>query len=504
MSCPRLVIAATGSGVGKTSVTLALVRALARRGCRVQTFKVGPDYLDPTHLALASGRPCYNLDSWMCGSDYVRELFARKTADADVAVIEGVMGLFDGASADTLEGSTAEIARLLDAPVVLVVGVHGVARSLAATVKGFATFEPELRLAAVIANHCGSGRHADVLRDALSASGLPPLLGALPGDAFPTLESRHLGLHPAASDRLSVATLDAFADAFERNADVDVLTKLAEAVPPTWHLPPSTFHLPPSTSHLPPSTSHLPPSTSHLPPSTSHLPPSTSHLPPSTSHLTPSCLVTIAIARDDAFFFYYPDNLEALEERGAVLKPFSPLRDRSLPERADALYLGGGYPEAYAAELAANTPMLDSMRAFAAGGGAVFAECGGLMLLSQAIETLDGTVHAMAGLLPVRTRMCPRRKVLGYVEATLAGDCLFGSSGDNLRGHEFHYSEAVPPAADGQEGWEPAYLCRYRRAPDPVPVGWRRGRILAGYPHLHFASRPAAADRFVKQIGGRK
>lgn len=465
MSCPRLVIAATGSGVGKTSVTLALARALCRRGQRVQTFKVGPDYLDPTHLALASGRPCYNLDSWMCGPDYVRELFERKTADADIAVVEGVMGLFDGASANTLEGSTAEIARMLDAPIILITGVHGVARSLAATVKGFATFEPGLRVAGAIANHCGSDRHADILRSALSATGLPPLLGALPRGAFPTLESRHLGLRPAAPDRLSATTLDAFADALERHVDVDALTQLAETAP--------------SLSN-------------------------TSHLPPSTSHLTPSSPVTIAIARDEAFFFYYPDNLEALEAHGAVLKPFSPLRDGALPEGADALYLGGGYPEAYAAELAANTRMLESLRAFASGGGAVFAECGGLMLLSQAIETLDGTSYAMARLLPLRTQMCPRRKVLGYVEVTLAGDGLFGSNGDALRGHEFHYSEAVPDAVDGQEGWEPAYLCRYRRAPEPVPVGWRRGRILAGYPHLHFASRPAVADRFVKQLGGRK
>ena len=223
MSCRRIVIAATGSGVGKTSVTLALVRALVRRRLRVQAFKVGPDFLDPTHLALASGWPCYNLDGWMCGRDYVLDLFRRKTADADVAVIEGVMGLFDGASPDTSEGSTAEIARWLDAPVALVVGVHGVARSLAATVKGFAALEPDLKLCGVIANQSGSQRHAEWLSAALASAALPPLLGAIPRGAFPALPSRHLGLVTADRERLSPAVLDAFADALEQHAKVDAI-----------------------------------------------------------------------------------------------------------------------------------------------------------------------------------------------------------------------------------------------------------------------------------------
>jgi cobyrinic acid a,c-diamide synthase len=456
---PRIVIAATGSGVGKTSVTLALVRALTRRGQRVQTFKVGPDFLDPTHLALASGRPCYNLDGWMCGQAYVQDLFHRKTLDADIAVIEGVMGLFDGASPDTSEGSTAEIARWLDAPVLLVAGVHGVARSLAATVKGFAAFDPEVRVAGVIANHCGTERHAEWLSAALASSSLPPLLGAIPRGAFPKLPSRHLGLVTADRAHLSPATLDAFADALDRHVPADAVMTLAQAAPA--------------------------------------LPSNTQHLPPPTFAASP---VTLAIARDKAFHFYYPDNIEVLENHGARLIPFSPLADPALPEGVDGIYLGGGYPEEYAAELSRNTAMLDALRRFAAHGGAVYAECGGLMYLSQEIEMAGGERHPMVGILPFRTRMGSKRKALGYVEVTLTADTLLGRRGDVVRGHEFHYSELVD-AESPNDGWQTVYESRYRREPTPVRDGFRRGRVLAGYAHVHWASHPSAAGWFIKQMG---
>ena len=218
--CPTLVIAGTHSGAGKTSLTLALTRALARRGFAVQTFKTGPDFLDPTYLSLASGRPCHNLDGWMAGEEQVRSLFARATADADCAVVEGVMGLFDGADAESDTGSTAEIARWLDAPILLVVNVHGMGRSVAALVKGFVSFAPDLRFAGIVANHCGSKRHAAWIADALKAAGLPPLVGAIPRGAFPTLASRHLGLVTADGEQLSEATLDALADALEDHVDV--------------------------------------------------------------------------------------------------------------------------------------------------------------------------------------------------------------------------------------------------------------------------------------------
>lgn len=446
MGSARIVVGATGSGAGKTSLVIALVRALVRRGLRVQTFKVGPDFLDPGHLALASGRPCYNLDGWMCGRDYVLDLFGRKTEDADIAVVEGVMGLFDGAAPEHSQGSTAEIARWLAAPVLLVADARGVARSLAATVKGFATLEPDLVLAGVIANRCGSRRHADWLAAALASAALPPLLGAIPRAGFPALPSRHLGLVTADSALLTPATLDAFAHGLEQHASLDDILRIARGALPL--------------------------------------------AAPTGASVPAPVRATIGIARDRAFHFYYPDNLEALEAQGVRWVPFSPLADPRLPDGLDAIYLGGGYPEEQAAELAANTAMREDLRRFAAAGGAVYAECGGLMYLAAGIETGDGRRYPMTGILPVWTRMLPSRKALGYVEVTFRTRTMWGQPGDKVRGHEFHYSEiidACPPA-----DWRMAYEVSHLRAPAAVPEGFQRGRILGSYVHLHCASRPAA------------
>ncbi len=251
-NCPRLVVAGTASGVGKTSLVLGIIRALARQGLRVQTFKVGPDFLDPTYLARASGQTCYNLDAWMSSPEYVRRLFARAAADADLAVIEGVMGLFDGASPDALEGSTAEIASLLRAPIVLVVNAHGAARSLAATVKGFAEFEPGVSVAGVIANQSGSSRHAAWLSEALAAAALPPLLGATPRGSLPPLQSRHLGLATANETVLDEATLDALADACVEHLDMPRLLEIArsEALGKCQEARASSPPLPPGATNL--------------------------------------------------------------------------------------------------------------------------------------------------------------------------------------------------------------------------------------------------------------
>lgn len=461
MSVPRIVIAGTGSGVGKTSLALGLVRAFARRGLRVQSFKVGPDFLDPTHLTLASGRTCYNLDTWMCGSEYVRSLFQRTTTDADIAVIEGVMGLFDGASPDSSEGSTAEIAATLRAPILLTVNAKGSARSIGAMIKGFDSFEPDTRIAGVIANHVGSQRHVAWLTDTLSSSTLPPLLGGVPADALPSLPSRHLGLVTATPNTLTPAILDALADAVEKYVDLDAVLKLAR-----------------SAKTIPE--------------------PHAGGTPASASAGTDRP-VTIGIARDEAFHFYYPDNLECLQALGARLVYFSPIHDTRLPESLGAVYLGGGYPEECSPALSQNTGMLDSIRQFAGSGGTIYAECGGLMYLSQGIETLDGTNHAMTGLLPFRTRMCSRRQSLGYTEITLERNSMWGVEGTTLRGHEFHYSEIIDPAAT-HEAWQPAYQIQYRRTTETNSGGIQRGNILAGYVHLHFASHPAAARSFLNSI----
>ena len=470
-NCPRLVIAATGSGLGKTSLALGLVRALIQQGLRVQTFKVGPDFLDPTYLAMASGRPCYNLDGWMTSRDYIGRLLARTTADADLAVIEGVMGLFDGAEATQLDGSTAEIARWLDAPVLLVVHAWGAARSLAATVYGFTHFESGVRIAGVLANHVGSPRHAAILAESLAAAGLPPLLGAVPRGAMPSLGSRHLGLVTADQANCDPALLDEIASAVRQHVKLPQLLDLARSAPPL------------TTELAVGGGGEDIDCLATVPP-----PPSAVRRPP----------VRLGIARDAAFHFYYPDNLEALEEAGAALVPFSPLDDHALPPDLDGLYFGGGYPELFAERLSANGTMRQAVGRFAASGRSVYAECGGLMYLSRALAAADGRKFPMAGVLPLDTAMRSKFKALGYADVLLTAAAPWGAAGATCRGHEFHYSEI---AADDSraDGWQPVYSVRRRRGENGCE-GFCKGSVLASYVHLHWASRPEVARHFVSYI----
>jgi cobyrinic acid a,c-diamide synthase len=489
-----LVIAGTHSGVGKTSFTLALTRALARQGLKVQTFKVGPDFLDPTYLALASGRPCYNLDGWMAGADHCRRLFARAAADADCALVEGVMGLFDGADADSAEGSTAEIARLLDVPVVLIANVHGMGRSIAALVRGYTTFEADLRFAGVIANRSGSKRHALWLSDSLRAAGLPPLLGAIPRGAFPQLDSRHLGLVTADRGQLPAFLLDALADALEQSMP---LSTLFPNMP--MKTTKTTFHLYPGKRHNEPDSRQM--ALFPEPNGTERSEPPVSTPAIGEPEFTPPHgRPRLGVAWDAAFHFYYPDLFDALTAAGCSVVFFSPLTDRRLPERLSGLYLGGGYPELHAADLTANGEMLAAIRTYAASGRPLYAECGGLMYLSRGIE-VDDRFYPLAGILPARTRMLDTRKALGYVEVALTEDSLWGRRGDVLRGHEFHYSELIDdPISD--PAWRKVYSLRRRRADAVETEGYQNGAILASYAHLHFASRPAAVARFLERCGG--
>jgi cobyrinic acid a,c-diamide synthase len=463
---PGIVIAGAESGVGKTSIAIGLACALARRGLRVQSFKVGPDFLDPSYLTLASGRPCYNLDGWMTGESYVRELFARTTASADIAVIEGVMGLFDGASPSSMDGSTAEIAAWLGAPVILVVNASGVARSFAATVKGFAGFERDVTVAGVIANRVGSERHKALLAESLKSAALPPLVGAIPRGALPELPSRHLGLVTAQPGILSPDALRALGRACEEHTDIGLLLKLANEAAlcgPTVRG---------ARANSCPGER------------------------PGSGESHPASKARIGVARDEAFHFYYPDNLEALETAGAELVFFSPVKDREMPPGLNGLYVGGGYPEESAEALSGNTGIREAVRAFCLSGRPVYAECGGLMYLSESLETREGRRFEMAGVLPAQTRMLPRLRSLGYVSVTLEQDSLWGAKGTELRGHEFHYSELVgDPARDG--GWTEVYEARNSRSGPSEAQGFQKGNVLASYVHLHFASRPGAAESFI-------
>ncbi len=456
---PRIVVGGVNSGVGKSSLTLALVAAYRRRGLKVQTFKVGPDYLDPTHLERASGRPCYNLDGWMAGEEYVRSLFERVTADADLCVVEGVMGLFDGSSAKGIEGSTAQVALWLDAPVLLVVNAHGMARSIAPLVRGFSRFEEGLRIAGVVANMCGSAGHGRWLSEALEAAGEPPLLGAVPRGAFPEISSRHLGLLPAAETGWSGETEDRLAHAAEEHIRLDALLEQVRDGAPAAG--------------------------------------------PSGSPRATGEGIRLGVARDAAFQFYYPDLFDLLRDRGCEIVPFSPVKDPSLPERLDALYLGGGYPENYAKALSRNRSMIAAVREFCASGRPLYAECGGLMYLCSGIELPGAERHELAGILPVWSRMLEKRKALGYVEATLERDSLFGRRGDSFRGHEFHYSELTGSPV-GIDGWEGVYALRRNRTGEVRAEGYSRGNVLASYAHLHLASKPGGIDHFIALCKGNR
>ncbi len=459
---PTVLIAGVNSGSGKTTLTLGLVAALRRRGLKVQTFKVGPDYLDPSWLALASGRPCYNLDGWMCGRAYVEALFQRVTEDADIAVIEGVMGLFDGAESSGLSGSSAEIAAWLKAPVILTVNAHGMGRSIAPLVSGFANFAPGVQIKGVIANQCGSETHRALLSEALQAAGAPALVGAVPRMGFPELRSRHLGLVTADPVTCTQETLEAFEKAAEAYLDINALLQCAEksreAVADV----------------------------------------SAPSIPPARANSGQS--FNLAVARDEAFHFYYPDLLDELKSRGARILFFSPLHDSALPAEAESLYLGGGYPEVFAKTLSENTTMLESIRTLAARGGVIYAECGGLITLTQSIQTRDGGEFPLAGLLPATTVMTDQRIRLGYVEVTLKADSLWGKAGTVLRGHEFHYGKLLSdPSQVEASGWKTVYARRRQNGLLETDEGFQavNNRILASFVHLHLASQPEALDHFV-------
>ncbi len=441
---------------------MALAAALRGRGFRVQTFKVGPDFLDPSYLTLASGRPCYNLDGWMTNKTYVQGLFSRVSHDADFVLIEGVMGLFDGAGPSTLEGSTAEIARWLEAPVLLVVNAHGMAGSLAALIKGYADFDPSINVAGVIANQCGSVSHGALLSDSLKAAFLPMLVGAVPRQAFPELKSRHLGLVTAETDSLTKEMLDEFIRTIELYCSIDEILRIAGSTPPIDRRVPE--------------------------------------------RRAAEKRLRVGIAFDRAFHFYYQDLFDEMEDQGCELIRFSPIEDNVLPEGLHALYFGGGYPEEHADALSANGGMLEAVRGFAAANRPVYGECGGLIYLSRTLETPDGKRYPMAGLLPSDTRMLDKKKSLGYVEVTLKTSSLWGQAGSDFRGHEFHYSELVQNPLEhstGNSDWEAAYVMKRRRSGIVTDEGFQRMRVLASYAHLYLASQPEAIKHFISACGGR-
>ncbi|MER6215082.1 MULTISPECIES: cobyrinate a,c-diamide synthase [unclassified Streptomyces] len=458
---PRLVIAAPSSGSGKTTVATGLMAAFAERGLAVSPHKAGPDYIDPGYHALATGRPGRNLDAFMCGPELVAPLFAHGAAGCDLAVVEGVMGLYDGAAGRGELASTAQVAKVLRAPVVLVVDASSQSRSVAALVHGFASFDPQVRLGGVILNKVGSDRHEAMLREALEEAGTP-VLGVLRRAPQVATPSRHLGLVPVAERRSdALAAVAALADQVRSGCDLDALLALARTAPPLEALPWSP------EAALASAAGAVATAAAAAEPGRGR---------------AGGAAPLVAVAGGPAFTFSYAEHAELLRAAGAEVVTFDPLHDAALPEGTSGLVIGGGFPEVYAPELSANEPLRTAVAAFAAAGGPVAAECAGLLYLAR---SLDG--KPMCGVLDADARMS-ERLTLGYREAVAISDSPLAAAGTRLRGHEFHRT-VVEPGAGAAPAWGFTH-------PERRVEGFVRGSVHASYLHTHWAAQPSVAARF--------
>lgn len=449
-SLPRIIVAGTHSGAGKTSVTLALLSALTKAGRKTQAFKVGPDYIDPSYHTAITQRPSRSLDTWMLGPEVVKTVFSNGMRGADVGVIEGVMGLFDGLGTSETS-STAEMAKLLRAPVLLVIDGHGMSRSAAAMALGYRRFDPKVRIAGIILSRVSGERHARLLSDAIESCAQIPVLGYLPNDPAIQIPERHLGLMTAQEHGPLEELREKLGAHAARYFQMDKILQLARQAPPLrWPRPKSA-----------------------------------------SGDAKTRC--RIGIARDAAFSFYYPDNLDLLEDLGAELVAFSPLRDRSLPD-VSGLYFGGGFPEVHAEELEDNAPLRRVLQGRIADGMPVYAECGGLMYLSESIVDGNGKERGMVGAVPGKTAMTDRLQNFGYAEATVRRKTILAEQGDTIRGHEFHYSRS----AAEQPASSAAYEIKKLRTGDARLEGFASKNVLATYLHINFLSRPSWARRFVE------
>lgn len=472
MAQPALVIAGTHSGVGKTTISIALIAALRRRGLRVQPFKVGPDFIDPTLHTRAAGRICRNLDGWMLEPAANLQTFARFSTDADIAVVEGVMGLFDGRDALTEAGSTAEMAKLLGLPVLLVVDASAMARSAAAIVHGYESFDQELDVAGIIFNRVGSTGHFAYLRESVEATCRARVLGWLSQHESVTLPERHLGLFMA-DEVLNEARLDALVSWIETGVDIDELIRLARERSQREAVTDTQRSMPKGDSH--------------------RVEIESTALQEGQSF---SRQPRIGVARDNAFCFYYQDNLDLLVNAGAEIVEFSPIEQQRLPDSLDGLYLGGGYPELHAAALAANETMRADVARFAQSGKPVYGECGGLMYLTEAIVDQESHAFPMVGVFPTCARMQPQLAALGYAEVAGTNKAGWLRTGEQARGHEFRYS-----VIDEM----PDHIGRRYRVSTKAgerQEGFTVGAVLASYVHLHFGSCPRFAARFVAACAG--
>ena len=439
MSKPAVIIAGTQSGSGKTTITIGIMAALANWGLKVQPFKCGPDFIDPTLHQLVTGQNSRNLDPWMTGPEFCQQTFAQHSAKADISVVEGVMGMFDGD-----ESSSASLAKLLNIPVILVVDVSASAESVAAIVHGFESFDSEVEVMGVILNKIASANHLEIIETAIEKQCQTKILGHLPRSLNFKIPERHLGLHMGDETPLTPASIAELAKTITEFVDIDQLLTIDNK----------------------------------------------SSVEPVTFKIT-NPQVRIAVAQDQAFCFYYQDNLDILTRAGAEIVPFSPLADSKLPDDIDAVYLGGGYPELFARKLSTNQDMRHQLKSWAEYGGPVYAECGGFMYLTKEIKDQEGTKHPMVGIYPVAAEMKTSRATLGYQEITLNSESFFGAAGTIMRGHEFHYSDIEEMPED---------IPRIYDINETHPEGYQYKNVLGGYLHLHFGFNPKAITTMIANI----
>ncbi len=444
---PRVVIAAPMSGSGKTTVVTGLLAAMRARGINAQSYKIGPDYIDPGYHALASGRPAHNLDTWLVSRERLADIFISTMEGADIAVIEGVMGLYDGGKSGV--SSTAEIAKLLRAPVLLVVNAKSMGESAAALVMGFKQYDPEVNLAGVILNRLGSDTHRMMIEEALERMGVP-VFGAIRRNDAMAMPERHLGLVPVEENVRERETVDEIGRVVGSSVDIERIVALAKNAPAIEE--------------------------------------------GRGFSATANKRARIAVARDEAFSFYYPESLSVLRQKGAEIIFFSPLHDIELPQ-AEGLFLGGGFPEMFAKELYENETMRASIKDAAEKGMPIYAECGGFMYLMRSVTDFEGRSFPMLGVIPGEVEMNKKLQTVGYVSAEMLRDTVLGSKGSVLRGHEFHFSSECEPEA----GADYPRAFRFRKTRNPVPylAGYAKGNILGSYLHLHFAGAEDAAESFV-------
>lgn len=448
---PRLIISGTQSGVGKTTITLGLLYVLKKRGMDVQPFKVGPDYIDTAFHTEAAGRVCRNLDSYMLPKNVLLELFERQAAKARFSVIEGVMGLFDGAVSDGSAGSTADVAVCINAPIVLVINAGKTAQSAAAMVLGYKMYSPKIKIAACIANYVSGEKHYAIVKKSIESKTGIPVIGYLPEESGISLPERHLGLQPIQESNLNVFRKKLL-PLIEKTIDIGALIRIGNKAGKLPDVHKRIFKSPPENIKVP-----------------------------------------IAVAKDKCFHFYYQDNLDILAHFGAELLPFSPLEDSDLPAKCSGIYIGGGFPEIFAEKLAKNTRIKKLILQLSRNGMPIYGECGGLMYLMKEILTNDGNIYPMAGIFPGKVRMGKRLQSFGYQEINTMNKNILSKPGDKIKGHSFHWSylSGVP------KGIRQVFTMRHKSS--VINDGYVSNKTLANYAHIHFAADTRWAENFIQE-----